>query len=134
MKALVIYDSTGKIWSIFYGEDQVPQGLLALFVDIPDGGQLERIDVTNPDDPKPVFTYLPESDIGKLQNRVTELEDQLTEAQLALTEQYEANLALEDEVTNTQLALTELYEANQTTTTTKEALSWQATWQQYMRT
>ena len=47
--------------------------------------------------------------------------DQLTEAQLALTEQYEANLALEDEVTNTQLALTELYEANQTTTTTKEA-------------
>ena len=93
MKALVIYDSTGKIWSIFYGEDQVPQGLLALFVDIPDGGQLERIDVTNPDDPKPVFTYLPESDIGKLQNRVTELENQLTEAQLALTEQYEANLA-----------------------------------------
>ena len=46
MKALVIYDATGKIWSIFYGEDQVPQGLLALFVDIPDGGQLERIDVT----------------------------------------------------------------------------------------
>ena len=82
MKALVIYDSTGKIWSIFYGEDQVPQGLLALFVDIPDGGQLERIDVTNPDDPKPVFTYLPESDIGKLQNRVTDLENQLTEAQL----------------------------------------------------
>lgn len=121
MKALVIYDSTGKIWSIFYGEDQVPQGLLALFVDIPDGGQLERIDVTNPDDPKPVFTYLPESDIGKLQNRVTDLENQLTEAQLALTEQYEANLALEDEVTNTQLALTELYEATQTTTTTKEA-------------
>ncbi len=70
MKALVIYDATGKIWSIFYGENQVPQGLLALFVDIPDGGQLERIDVTNPDDPKPVFTYLPESDIGKLQNRM----------------------------------------------------------------
>ena len=44
MKALVIYDATGKIWSIFYGEDQVPQGLLALFVDIPDGGQLERIE------------------------------------------------------------------------------------------
>ena len=65
MKALVIYDATGKIWSIFYGEDQVPQGLLALFVDIPDGGQLERIDVTNPDDPgilqlnKPIMRYRP---------------------------------------------------------------------------
>ena len=83
-----------------------------------DGGQLERIDVTNPDDPKPVFTYLPESDIGKLQNRVVELENQLTEAQLALTEQYEANLALEDE-SLTQLALTELCRSNQTTTTTR---------------
>ena len=57
----------------------------------------------------------------KLETFNRELSDQLTEAQLALTEQYEANLALEDEVTNTQLALTELYEATQTTTTTKEA-------------
>jgi hypothetical protein len=121
MKALVIYDATGRIWSIVYGEEQAPQGLLSMFVDIPDGASLEKIDVTNPDEPKAVFSYLPESDIGKLQIRVTDLENQLTEAQLALTEQYEANLALEDEVTNTQLALTELYEATQTTTTTKEA-------------
>lgn len=113
MKALVIYDATGKIWSIIYGENQVPQGLLAVFVDIPEGAQIERIDVTNPDDPKPVFSYLPESDIGKLQNRVTDLEDQLTETQLALTEQYETNLSLADEVTNTQLALTELYESKE---------------------
>lgn len=67
--------------------------------------------------------YIPsdEEKINQLQTTNTALSDQLTEAQLALTEQYEANLALEDEVTNTQLALTELYEANQTTTTTKEA-------------
>jgi len=67
--------------------------------------------------------YIPsdEEKINQLQTTNTTLSDQLTEAQLALTEQYEANLALEDEVTNTQLALTELYEANQTTTTTKEA-------------
>ena len=67
--------------------------------------------------------YIPsdEEKIGQLEKSNSELSDQLTEAQLALTEQYEANLALEDEVTNTQLALTELYEANQTTTTTKEA-------------
>ena len=67
--------------------------------------------------------YIPsdEEKIGQLEKSNSELSDQLTEAQLALTEQYEANLALEDEVTNTQLALTELYEATQTTTTTKEA-------------
>ena len=67
--------------------------------------------------------YIPsdEEKIGQLEKSNSELSDQLTEAQLALTEQYESNLALEDEVTNTQLALTELYEATQTITTTKEA-------------
>lgn len=35
---------------------------------------------------------------------------EITALQLALAEQYEANLVLEDEVTNTQMALTEIYE------------------------
>lgn len=30
MKALVIYDTTGKIWSIIYGEQKAPQGLLSM--------------------------------------------------------------------------------------------------------
>lgn len=38
------------------------------------------------------------------------LQDEVTALQLALVEQYEANLALQEEVTNTQLALVELYE------------------------
>ena len=113
MKALVIYDATGRIWSIVYGEEQAPQGLLSMFVDIPDGAALEKIDVTNPDEPKAVFSYLPESDIGKLQKKTKELDDQLTQAQLALTEQYETNLEQDEEITNTQLALTELYEAQE---------------------
>ena len=70
MKALVIYDSTGRIWNIVYGEETAPQGLTCMWVDIPDGAQLEIIDVTNPDNPKPVFTYLPDSDIGKLQKQL----------------------------------------------------------------
>ena len=110
MKALVIYDTTGKIWSIIYGEQKAPQGLLSMFVDVPDGATLDKIDVTDSENPKPVFNYLPESDIGRLKKQVTDLEDQLTEAQLALTEQYETNLSQDDEITNTQLALTELYE------------------------
>lgn len=40
----------------------------------------------------------------------TSLKGQVTDLQLALTEQYEENLALQEEVTTTQLALTELYE------------------------
>ena len=67
MKALVIYDTTGKIWSVTYGITETPQGLLCMFVDMPDGAMLEYIDVTDSKNPKPVFSYLPESDIGRLQ-------------------------------------------------------------------
>lgn len=57
-------------------------------------------------------TYIPsdEENIQILKSQNTSLSDQLTEAQLALTEQYETNLSQDDEITNTQLALTELYE------------------------
>ena len=64
MRALVIYDSTGRIWSIIYGEEDLPQGLRCMWVDIPDGAQLDHINVTDADNPQPVFSYLPESDIG----------------------------------------------------------------------
>ncbi len=39
MKALIIYDLTGRIWNILYGEEAVPQGLPAMFADIPEGGE-----------------------------------------------------------------------------------------------
>ena len=74
MKVLVIYDTTGKIWSVTYGITETPQGLLCMFVDIQDGGVLERIDVTDSKYPMPVFLYLPESVIGRLQKKVTELQ------------------------------------------------------------
>ena len=75
MKSLVIYDATGRIWLIAHGEETAPQGLLFMFVDIPDGATLLRIDVTDLDNPKPVFDYLPETDIGRLQKAVRVLED-----------------------------------------------------------
>ena len=101
MKSLVIYDLTGKIWLIAHGETEVPQGVLCMFVDIPDGAILTRIDTTDVDNPQPVFEYLPDTDIGRLQKQVAdltaknaELEEQLTETQLALVELYEATLSL----------------------------------------
>ena len=39
------------------------------------------------------------------------LNDQLMDAYLALTEQYETSLDLQEQVTNTMMALTELYES-----------------------
>ena len=113
MKALIIYDLTGRIWNILYGEEAVPQGLPAMFADIPEGARLERIDVTDLEHPEPVFSYLPESDIGRLQKQAGELERQLADTQLALAEQYEENLELREEVINIQLALVELYEGKE---------------------
>lgn len=91
MRALVIYDSTGYIWNIVYGAGTAPQGLTCMWVDIPDGAQLERIDVTNPDGPQPVFSYLPDSDIGKLQKEVEELKARSAELEVRSSELETAN-------------------------------------------
>lgn len=49
--------------------------------------------------------------IPTAEQQIADLDSQLTDTQLALCEQYEANLSLQDEVTNTQLALCDVYEA-----------------------
>ena len=56
--------------------------------------------------------YIPndEDNINYLKDKNAALTAELTDTQLALTEQYEENLELQEEVTNTQLALCEVYE------------------------
>ncbi len=83
MKALVIYDLTGKIWSIIYNQEKAPQGLLCIWVDIPEGGVLERIDLSDPSQPAPVFSYMPETDIGTLQRQVKQMQKKNTVHDLA---------------------------------------------------
>lgn len=69
-KALVIYDNTGKIWSIVYGADEAPQGLQSMWVDIPNNAILDKIDIETGE---PVFSYLPETDLGQLQQEMRDL-------------------------------------------------------------
>lgn len=83
MKTLVIYDLTGKIWLMAHGETEAPQGVLCMFVDIPEGAVLTKIDVTDVDNPQPVFEYLPDTDIGRLQKTVKALEEGATVNTLA---------------------------------------------------
>lgn len=113
MQALIIYDLTGKVWNIILGEPEIPQGVPCLRVDIPEGAQLERIDLSDPKNPKPVFRYLPETDYGRMEKQIQALEAELADTQLALAEQYEENLTLREEITNAQLALAELYEGKE---------------------
>lgn len=66
MKALVFYDETGRIWLIAYNETTMPPGALCMWVDIEDGAVLDRIDLTDPENPVPVFSEQPDTQLGKL--------------------------------------------------------------------
>ena len=63
---------------------------------------LQLADITAP--------HTPVATPEEMQVKIDALEKELTSSELALTGQYEQNLALQEEVTNTQLALTEVYE------------------------
>ena len=93
MEAIILYDLTGKIWHIIYGASEI-----------------ERIDLTDPENPHPVFRHLPETDYGKMKTQLRDLENELSNVQAQLTAHSEKNQVLEEELLNTQLALTELYE------------------------
>lgn len=92
MKALVIYDTTGRILTVLYSETQAPQGVPCLFVDMPEGATLDKIDITDPKNPVPVFSYLPETDMDALRKQVGGLTDELVSTQMALTEIFEMML------------------------------------------
>ena len=58
MKMLVIYDISGQILGIVYGEDKELVGLKSMAIEIPNGYDVERINVDNTEDPQPVFRKL----------------------------------------------------------------------------
>ena len=58
MEMLVIYDIAGQIWGIVYGEDKELVGLKSMAIEIPNGYDVERINVDNTEDPQPVFRKL----------------------------------------------------------------------------
>ena len=58
MKILVIYDVSGQIWGIVYGEDKELVGLKNMAIEVPNGYDVERINVDNTEDPQPVFRKL----------------------------------------------------------------------------
>lgn len=57
MKALIIYDNSGTIHAINYGETKTPTGLRAIIAEVPENVQtIDRMDGD-----RPVFTYLPQA-------------------------------------------------------------------------
>lgn len=68
--ALVIYDLTGKILAVYFGETNVPQGIPYLFVDVPDGESVLRVDLTDPDNPVAVLSGENKTDLTKLREEM----------------------------------------------------------------
>lgn len=72
MHTLVIYDKTGKLWNITYGQYEVPEGLTAEVVDVPEGSQIEKID-TSGEVAKIIYASLPDDDVRVLKAEVNTL-------------------------------------------------------------
>lgn len=84
MKSLIIYDTTGTIWSVIHGQDTVPAGVLGLVVTIPDGATVAGVDVSDPARPEPVYQYS-ESGVN-LQEEVKELRAMIDDMSLILAD------------------------------------------------
>ncbi len=80
MKYLIFFDNTGKIY-FSMSIDETPSGLERFAYIIPEGKIVERMDVTDPLNPVPVFINQPvdttAKDITDLQEAVAEIYEML---------------------------------------------------------
>lgn len=84
MQTLIIYDNTGMIWNITYGQYVIPEGLTARIMDVPEGSQVQSIDVSGAE-PKLVFAALPENDIQAMKAEMKHLKTENANMSMALT-------------------------------------------------
>ena len=84
MKTLIIYDNTGMIWNINYGQYVLPEGLTAMITDVPEGAQVQNIDVSN-ETPQIVFASLPENEINRMKSEMNSLREENSMMNIALT-------------------------------------------------
>lgn len=63
MRAIIIHDSTGRIWSTSYGDTELPTGLKAILADIPD--EVQSVDGIDLATGKPIFTVIPKASMDR---------------------------------------------------------------------
>ena len=74
MKTLVFYDNSGKIFCMTTGAYEIPNGgIQYLETEIPSDKLLVSIDVSDPNNPTPIFEDIPEDETTK---RLSELEEE----------------------------------------------------------
>ena len=89
-RALIIYDLTGKVWSIVYGAEEAPQGMPSLWCDIPAGASVDHVDVATG---QVVFEYLPDTDLGQFQQQIRMLQASVDNFTVGLSD---INQSIED--------------------------------------
>ena len=90
--ALVIYDVTGRVLAIYFGETEVPQGIPYMFVDIPEGESVVSIDLSDPKNPKAVFSGENKTDLTKIKEELDrKVDENIPDAKVPETlEEYKA--------------------------------------------
>lgn len=77
-KAVIIFDAKGHIWAVNYGEMNVPQGIKAMLVDIPENVQsIDGIDVEHGN--APIYSYIPQAQMDRFDQLTTDFMSRLTD-------------------------------------------------------
>jgi len=75
MKVFIVYDETGRIYGVEYGEKTtVPAQMNFVQSEVPDGAQINWVDVSDPDNPQITYT---ESKETALEKQIQELNAQI---------------------------------------------------------
>jgi hypothetical protein len=83
MNVYAIYDETGSIYAVRYGDNQhIPNELRGLYQEVPDGALIDGVDVSDTESHKLLFTPPKESVLEKELVELKESNDKLS-AQIA---------------------------------------------------
>ena len=111
-KVLIMYDLTGHVWNVVYDADEAPQGIPCVWTDMPSNAVIDHVD---PVTKEVIFTYLPETDLGQLQQEMRNLTSHVSETEEQTTRDIgdlqSDSVARQEDITNIQIALAEVYEA-----------------------
>ena len=110
MKGIVYYNTKGKIFTIEWGEDLVPDKSMAFMeIDVPAGAVIQEVDLSKTP-PKLVFTTYPENDYIELEKRVKQTEEQQVTTNESISSHATKISTAEEDITNLELALVSIYE------------------------
>lgn len=68
MEGTIFYDENGKVWLIVHGSSDIPTCLKSIVADIPEDAQLTEVDVSDSENPFPVFSYARITNDGMIEN------------------------------------------------------------------